>query len=135
MWSMHKKEVIKKACSWLGVSALMGVIALVYYAFSHSLRSPYMTYLFVGPLLLSLYYWILLLVKKDDGEPASFFLGGGLMTMEAYFLLKAIYDMAEAKNSWAIALLYIGIAMLAAGLIAAPIALSKNDNTAEAASK
>lgn len=135
MWSMHKKEVIKKACAWLGVSAFMRVLALVYYAFSHSLRSPYMTYLFVGPLVLSLYYWILLLAKKDDGQPASFFLGGGLMTMEAYFLLKGIYDMAEAKNSWAIALLYVGIVMLLAGLIAAPIALAKKEITAETTSK
>jgi hypothetical protein len=131
---MHKKEQLRKALVWLGVSAFCGLVPVIYYSFSHGLTSPLMTFLFVYPLVLDLYYWVILLAKKPSGPLGDFFLGAGTGTLLSYLTLKAIYDMAETKNGWLVSFLVLAIVELLVGFIVSVVRLASEKEDSEAVS-
>lgn len=126
MQSNPEKASIKKPLIWLGVAIFGGLVPVIYYSFSHGLRSSLMTYCFIAPLCLDLFYWVLYGLKKDAGPLADFLLGAGDATLMVYLVLKAVYDMAETYSNWIVLFLVLGIALLVAGFVFSFVYLYRN---------
>jgi hypothetical protein len=113
----ERKHTLGLAIAYLVVSAYCGLFTIVYYQFSHSMTTPYLTYLFVYPLVLDLYYWILVIAKKGTIDWADLFLGGGLASLVIWAQLEGIYYIAEASNSWTVLFLILAILLVFAGFV------------------
>ncbi len=103
---------------YLAVSAFLGIFTVIYYQFSHGVTSPYMTFVFLIPLVLG---GIACLVRHRFGE-------GGYVARNAYpsgiaaitvaSLLQGVFLIAGNSSKLVMPLAIVGIVLLITGIIA-----------------
>ena len=98
----------KTSSVYLGISILCLIIFLIYDQFSHGVRSPYMTYLFLWPLVLGFVpYTIAAFIKSKTAaygnsitRIAFNIYNSGVAAITVSSLLKGIFDkFASLKNA------------------------------------
>ena len=105
----------KRIIVWLGVAIFCFVFFIIYDRFSHNVRSPYMTYLFMLPLILGVLpeitiYVISILIKKSiiinrftDNAYCS-----GVAALTISSMLRGIFDIAGVSSVYQKYLFYAG---------------------------
>lgn len=121
----YKKILVR----YLAASAFLAVFALVYYRFSHEIRSPWMTWLFAWPLVMgavpaALEYLGILPGSGDvsvDGQEAGGqqkdFYRFGLVSLTFASLLRGILRIAGTDSRLVDYLFIAGAVMAAAGAV------------------
>jgi len=111
--------MVRKGYFYLGLSLFCLVFFLIYNRFSHGVHSPYMTYLFLWPLLMGAVPAFLLGFLKEDFPPGKheenlYFFGVETLTMSS--LLRGILDIAGTASVFQRYLMAAGAFLSAAGL-------------------
>ena len=121
----YKKILVR----YLAASAFFAVFALVYYRFSHEIRSPWMTWLFAWPLIMgavpaALEYLGILPgsgEKSEDGQEAGGqqkdFYRFGIAALTSASLLRGILRIAGTDSTFVDYLFIAGAVMAAAGAV------------------
>jgi hypothetical protein len=126
MWlTPERKIALRQTLIWLGVTLFSVVFRIVYYAESHGVTSPYMSYVFVPAVLLALLYVLNLVLGGNLGIWVRFSLNAGTGTLIVYLALRGVYAIAQASSSWSDLFLYMALAMYALGLILLGIRIYK----------
>jgi hypothetical protein len=102
---------------WLGVTLFSVVFRVVYYAKSHGVTSPYMSYVFVPAVLLTLLYGLNLVLGGNLGIWVRFSLNAGTGTLLVYLALRGVYAIAQASSSWSDLFLDVALGLYVLGLI------------------
>ena len=121
----------KTSSVYLGISILCLIIFLIYDQFSHGVRSPYMTYLFLWPLVLGFVpYTIAAFIKSKTAaygnsitRIAFNIYNSGVAAITVSSLLKGIFDIAGNSSIYQSYLMTGGIIILIVGIIIYPISL------------
>ncbi len=106
---------------YAGVSLFCIVFFLVYDRFSHGVRSPYMTWLFLWPLCLGLLpglaLWRFPRLWRQGPLSANLY-HPGVAALTVSSLLRGIFEIAGTASVYQKGLTLIGIILLAGGIIA-----------------
>lgn len=111
-----------KRAFWISLflTAFCAVFYLIYNIFSHGVHSPYMTFLFVRPLILcALPAGLQLLVRKLPGPSLLSFLtwNTGAAAVTCSSLLRGIFEIAGNYSAYQAVLMNIGLALLVCGFL------------------
>lgn len=116
----HMKESARKTClCYLGTAVFCAVFSRIYGHFSHEIRSPWMTWLFLWPLAggyLPALLQAVGILPVFSGWRTDLY-RFGIAAGSTASLLKGILEIAGTDSFYPDLLLYAGIAMLAAGAI------------------
>ncbi len=105
---------------YAAVSILCFVIFMIYDQFSHGVRSPFMTFLFLWPLLLGFLPYILLTKIPGTVYPGRITMNiynSGVAALTVSSLLHGIFDIAGNSSVYQSYLMVFGSVFLAAGII------------------
>lgn len=116
-----ESRLARKGYFYLGLSLFCLVLFLVYNLFSHGVHSPYMTYLFLWPLLMGAVPSFLAGLLPEAYLPGRhewnlYFCGVEALTMAS--LLKGILDIAGTASVWQKYLMGAGSFLAIAGTLA-----------------
>ena len=110
--------------AYLGVSAFCLVFFLIYDQFSHGVRSPYMTWLFLWPLMLGAVPCLLLALfpsVRGPGLLSRRLWRAGVAAATVSSLLRGILEIAGTDSQYQIWLMWAGVGMFLLGLLTAPL--------------
>lgn len=114
------KESARKACiCYLGIAVFCAVFSRIYGHFSHEIRSPWMTWLFLWPLAggyLPALLQAVGVLPVFSGWKTDLY-RFGIAAGATASLLKGILEIAGTDSLYPDLLLYAGGAMLAAGIV------------------
>jgi hypothetical protein len=100
----------------LGVSAFCLLFSQIYLRFSHGVSSPYMSLLFLWPLLLGAVPILLLrLLRKTVPEAASSLWFSGVAALTVRSALIGVLAIAGTSSPYTAPLLWIGIGLMVIG--------------------
>ena len=104
---------------YLMVSALCLIIFLIYDRYSHGVRSPYMTYLFILPLTLGFIPADIFSRVPDILKPNRLtynIYNSGVASLTVSSLLKGVFDIAGNSSKYQQFLMIFAVVMLALGV-------------------
>ena len=111
------------------VTVFCAVFFLIYDRFSHGVRSPYMTFLFVPPLVLgllpSLIIYLLPRIPKQPAVSADVY-HAGVASVTVSSMLRGIFEIAGTSSSYQEYLMVAGVVLLAAGAVIYAAAIVKD---------
>ncbi|MBO6162944.1 MAG: hypothetical protein J6O53_06785 [Eubacterium sp.] len=96
------------------------LVFLVYNLFSHGVYSPFMTWLFLWPLVLGVFPCLTLLLLKKLPRPNRFTINAynsGVAAVTVSSLLRGIFEIAGTASPLQTGLLIAGFVMTGAGII------------------
>lgn len=102
------------------VSIFCLILFIIYDRFSHNVRSPFMTYLFLWPLLLGVLPALLLRLFPGLPRPTYFTrnaYNSGVAAVTVSSLLRGIFEIAGTASLLQTGLMIAGFVMIGAGLI------------------
>ena len=104
---------------YAGITVFCVVVFLVYDQFSHGVRSPYMTWLFVWPLVFGCGSSLIRIAASlpDPDLLTKDVFHTGVMAMTLSSLLRGIFEIAGTASDYQKILMGAGIALAAAGLL------------------
>ncbi len=117
--SKEKNPIRKRFGIYAGITLFCAAFFLIYDQFSHGVRSPYMTFLFLWPLVLGLLpYLILGYVPgiRRPGRLAENLYHPGVACLTVGSALRGIFDIAGTTSDYQQWLMAAGYGFLAAGI-------------------
>lgn len=122
--TLNVHNPVKRIIIWSGISVFCVIFFLIYDRFSHNVRSYYMTYLFVLPLIFGVLPEIIIYVlnilskrKPVIGRFSDNAYCSGVAAIMAGSLIKGILDIAGAASVYQKYLFYAGIIFMAAAVV------------------
>lgn len=116
-----KKTIKNKIKVYAGITLFCAAFFLIYDQFSHGVRSPYMTFLFLWPLVLGLFPYLLLYYFTRFRQPdklAENLYHPGVACLTVGSVLRGIFDIAGTTSDYQHYLMIVGYGFLIAGLAA-----------------
>ena len=116
---------------FLCISAFSLIVFIIYDRFSHNVRSPYMTYLFLWPLVLGVIPSLILALVKSLPRPTRLTINlycSGVAAITVSSLLRGIFDIAGTASPLQSGLMIAGLVMTGAGIISYIITLLTGRN-------
>lgn len=116
--SAYPKQLVIRL--YTGYTAFCIVFCLIYYRFSHGVHSPYMTGMFLWPLLLGLVSGVLLLrirALPDPPDAAAGLYHAGVITASISSCLRGIMEIAGNSSVYQEWMMIAGIGMIVAGAV------------------
>lgn len=115
-----RKHAGKNVKIYAGVTLFCLLFFLVYDRFSHGVRSPYMTFLFLWPLILGFIPGILFYLFPGFRKPGM--LSGnlyhsGVAALTVSSMLRGVFDIAGNSSDYQQWLMAIGFILLTGGII------------------
>ena len=110
---------------YIPVTVFCAVFFLIYDRFSHGVRSPYMTFLFVPPLVLGLLPSAAVRIfSRIPKQPtvSAYIYHAGVASVTVSFLLRGILEIAGTSSEYQEYLMTAGVLLLIAGAVLYPIA-------------
>ena len=110
----------KSAYTYFGITVFCFVFYLIYNQFSHGVHSPYMTWLFVFPLVLGFMPSLIFANMNKIKKPGRFSINiynSGVAAVTVSSVLRGIFDIAGTGSRYQKLLMTAGIFMLCAGVI------------------
>lgn len=116
----NKKRFRRMVLIYTGVAVFCLVFFLVYDRFSHGVRSPYMTWLFLWPLVLGVFpcligYWLLVFRYRNWLAPNLYHSGVAALTGSS--MLRGIFDIAGNASDYQEYLMIAGWVMVTFGIL------------------
>ena len=115
----NKRRFNKGVMIYLIITIFCQVFFLIYDRFSHGVRSPYMTYLFLWPLLLGLVpgllFWCIPRIRRQGRISANLY-HSGVAAVTVSSLLRGIFEIAGTGSKYQEWLMIAGGVMLLAGV-------------------
>ena len=105
---------------YAGISAFCLIIFIIYDQFSHNVRSPFMTFLFLWPLILGVLPVLLLRKIRKLPRPGRFTwnaYNSGVAALTVSSLLRGIFEIAGTASPFQTGLMFAGIVMTGVGAI------------------
>lgn len=102
------------------VSAFCLIVFLIYDQFSHNVRSPFMTFLFLWPLLLGFLPALLIHVIRILPAPGRFTwnaYNSGLAAVTVSSVLRGVFEIAGTASPFQTGLMIAGFVMMGVGVI------------------
>lgn len=116
-----KKRLNSGVKVYLPVSVFCFLVFLIYDRFSHGVRSPFMTFLFLPPMVLgllpSVLLWIFPSIPRQNTISANAY-HAGVAAVTVSFLLRGIFEIAGTSSVYQSALMIAGIILLIVGIVA-----------------
>lgn len=103
---------------YAGATIFCFVFFLVYNRFSHGVHSPFMTWLFLWPLLLGFIPTTALAVISrlpGPSEISAFYYNAGVAALTVSSCLRGIFEIAGTTSVYQVCLMFFGIGMTLAG--------------------
>ena len=123
------KKIMMPAAIYAGVTLFCAVFSIIYNIFAHGVHSPYMTWLFVWPLVLGVAVEIVagIIRQKTDGgrvaDIAECIYNSGVAALTVSSMLRGIMDIAGTGSVYQVWMLYAGTVMAAAGAVIFAVAV------------
>lgn len=115
----NKRGLSKGVMIYLIITIFCQVFFLIYDQFSHGVRSPYMTYLFLWPLLLGLVpgllFWCIPHIRRQGRISANLY-HSGVAAVTVSSLLRGIFEIAGTASEYQEWLMMAGGVMLFVGV-------------------
>ena len=105
---------------YCGVTVFCGIFYLVYNRFSHGVHSPYMTWLFVWPLVLGVVPGVYWKWRSNIPRPGWIPLNlyhSGVAAVTVSSMLRGIFEIAGTSSVYQERLMQAGIAMLCGAMV------------------
>lgn len=115
----NERRINKGSNIYLMVTILCLIIIVIYYQFSHGVTSPFMSFLFLWPLMLGFIPTRIIekqLEKRAPGRLTLNIYNSGVAALTVSSLLKGIFDIAGNSSRYQIYLLIFGSIMFITGL-------------------
>lgn len=116
----EKKRILCKVCIYAGTAIFCAVFFLIYDQFSHGVRSAYMTFLFMWPLVLGVLPYLCFYripTIRRPGILAENLYHSGVAALTVASLLRGIFDIAGTTSVHQQRLMLAGFVFLAAGIL------------------
>lgn len=117
------RRLVRQARRYLFSSAGLLILHLIYAQFSHGVSSPYMTFMFLVPLLLGALPCFLLMYLRPDcvrspgWQTGSCLYGGGMAAMVNGMMLRGVMDIAGTASPYLILFSLLGGALMIWGIL------------------
>lgn len=127
--SEDSKKIMMPAAIYAGVTLFCAVFSIIYNMFAHGVHSPYMTWLFVWPLVLGVAAGLvagIIRQKRDAGRVADIaecIYNSGVAALTVSSMLRGIMDIAGTGSAYQTWMLYAGAVMAAAGVVIFAVAV------------
>lgn len=127
--SEDSKKIMIPAAIYAGVTLFCAVFSIIYNMFAHGVHSPYMTWLFVWPLVLGVAAKLvagIIRQKRDAGRVADIaecIYNSGVAAITVSSMLRGIMDIAGTGSVYQTWMLYAGAVMAAAGAVIFAVAV------------
>ncbi|MBD5512782.1 MAG: hypothetical protein HDR08_16280 [Lachnospiraceae bacterium] len=110
-----RNRIGRTAGVYCGVTVFCGIFYLVYNRFSHGVHSPYMTWLFVWPLVLGVVPGVYWKWRRNIARPGGIPLNlyhSGVAAVTVSSMLRGIFEIAGTSSVYQEWLMQAGIIML-----------------------
>ncbi len=117
---LHKFYFQKRVKPYIGITLLCALFSYVYSLFSHGVTSPYMSYMFLFPLIFGVAVGILcMLFKKSVSQYffATHFYHTGVAALILSSMIRGIFEIAGTASVYQSILMVIGILAMFCGVV------------------
>ncbi len=114
-----------------GISLFCLIIFIIYDQFSHNVRSPYMTWLFIWPLVLGMIPAVLLRLIRILPSPGRFtwnVYNSGVAAVTVSSMMRGVFEIAGTASPLQTALMIAGFVMLGIGLVSYIVTVIRKQN-------
>ena len=110
-------DIKKSNISYFIVTIFLVLLNYIYSIFSHNVRSNYMTYMFIYPLLAGILVNILLLINKNISKLKSFYIGKSILNYGIAIIvfrsfIKGVFEIAGTDSNYLIYYFYVGLIVI-----------------------
>ncbi len=117
---LHKFYFQNRIMPYIGITLFCVLFAYIYSLFSHGVTSPYMSYMFLYPLILGVVVGILCMIFKKNVSQyffATHFYHTGVAALLLSSMLRGIFDIAGTASIYQTILMAIGIFSIFCGIV------------------
>ena len=114
---LYISDIKKSSISYFIVTIFLVLLNYIYSIFSHNVRSNYMNYMFIYPLLAGILVNILLLINKNINKLKSFYIGRSILNYGIAIIvfrsfMKGVFEIAGTDSNYLTYYLYIGLILI-----------------------